>query len=118
VTILQARELKCNNCDQAKRKCSCNANVILGRLYRDYYMYNTAPSVLLKLMYSQGVPNLLYGITATSLSAGDLKSLRYSVIVWYARFLILTIGMLFLNVSIIVDMKGLVIGLEIGYFTL
>jgi hypothetical protein len=81
-------------------------------------MYNTAPSVLMKLMYSQGVPNLLYGITATSLSAGDFKSLRYSVIVWYARFLILTIGMLFLNVSIIVDMKGLVIGLEIGYFTL
>ena len=32
----------------------------------------------MKLIYSQGVQNLLYGITATSLSAGDLKSLCYS----------------------------------------
>ena len=34
--------------------------------------------MLLKLIYSQGVQNLLYGITATSLSAGDLKSLCYA----------------------------------------
>ena len=72
VTILQAKEFKCN-WDEAKRKLYCNANVIFGRLGT-----NTAPAVLLKLIYSQGVQNLLYGITATSLSAGDLKSMCYA----------------------------------------
>ena len=72
VAILQAKEFKCN-WDEAKRKFYCNANVIFGRLGT-----NTAPAVLLKLIYSQGVQNLLYGITATSLSAGDPKSLCYA----------------------------------------
>jgi hypothetical protein len=58
---------------------------------------------------------LLYGITATSLSAGDLKSLHYGVIVRFARFSIFTIGMFSLNVSIIVGYIGIV-GLEIGHF--
>ena len=72
MTIRQAREFKCN-WDEAKRKFYCNAKVVFRRLGTIYY--NTAPSVLLKLIYSQGVPNLLYGIIANSLSAGDLTSL-------------------------------------------
>ena len=56
-----------------KKKFYCNANVILGR------MGTSAPvNVLLKLIDSQSLPHLLYGISATTLSAKDIKSFSYA----------------------------------------
>ena len=59
--------------EDAKKKLYCNTNVILGR------MGTSAPiNVLLKLIDSQSVPNLLYGISATTLSAKDIKSFSFA----------------------------------------
>jgi len=72
ITIIQDKEFKCT-WDAAKKKFYCNANIILGRIG------TTAPvSVLLKLIDSQSVPHLLYGISASTLSSKDIKSFSYA----------------------------------------
>ena len=72
VTISKDKVFK-RNWEDAKKKFYCNTNVILGR------MGTSAPiNVLLKLIDSQRVPNLLYGISATTLSAKDVKSFSFA----------------------------------------
>ena len=58
---------------RCEEKFYCNTNVILGRLGT-----STPVNVLLKLIDSQSVPNLLYGISATRLSAKDIKSFSFA----------------------------------------
>src|SRR5688572_17106376 len=59
--------------DAVKRNFYCNSIVIIGRLG------TSAPvGVLLKLLNSQAITHLLYGISATTLSSKDLKSLSYA----------------------------------------
>ena len=53
----------------AKRKFHSNVNVILGRIGT-----SAAPDVVLKLINAQGLQNLLYGISATTLTQCELKS--------------------------------------------
>ena len=56
-----------------QKKFYCNVNVILGRIG------TTAPiNVLLRLIDSQSVPHLLYGISACTLSLKDIKSFNYA----------------------------------------
>jgi len=72
ITLCQSKAFKCD-WDENKRKFYCNVNVILGRLG------TSAPeAVLLKLIYSQGVQNLLYGISATTLTKTELKSFAHA----------------------------------------
>ena len=72
VTVSKDKAFKCN-WESAKKKFYCNTNVILGR------MGTAAPvNVLLRLMDSQSVPHLLYGISATTLSSKDIKSFSYA----------------------------------------
>ena len=72
MTISNDKVFKCT-WEDAKKKFYCNSNVILGR------MSTTAPiNVLLKLIDSQAVPHLLYGISATTLSSKDMKSFSYA----------------------------------------
>ena len=72
VTITNDKVFKCS-WDAAKRNFYCNSNVIIGRLG------TSAPvGVLLKLLDSQAIPHLLYGISATTLSSKDMKSLSYA----------------------------------------
>ena len=71
ITLCRAKQFTC--CwKEAKGKFYCNINTIFGRLG------TSAVSVLLKLMHSQGLPNLLYGTAATTLSATELKSFSYA----------------------------------------
>jgi len=72
VTICQSKTFKCV-WDDAKSKFYCSSNVILGRLG------TSAPStVLLRLIYSQGVQNLLYGISAATLTKIERKSFSHA----------------------------------------
>ena len=72
VTICNDNIFKCK-WEDAKKKFYCSTNVILGRIG------TSAPvNVLLKLIDSQSVPHLLYGISATTLSAKELKSFSYA----------------------------------------
>jgi len=72
VTIINDRIFKCS-WDEAKKKFYCCSNVIIGRIC------NSAPAnVLLKLLDAQAIPHLLYGISATTLSSKDMKSLTYA----------------------------------------
>jgi hypothetical protein len=72
VTIIKDKVFKCT-WEDSKKKFYCNTNIILGR------MGTSAPiNVLLKLIDSQSVPNLLYGISATTLSAKDIKSFSFA----------------------------------------
>jgi len=72
VTITNDKVFKCS-WDAAKRNFYCNSNVIIGRLG------TSAPvGVLLKLLDSQAIPHLLYGISAATLSSKDMKSLSYA----------------------------------------
>lgn len=79
ITIKNERQFRCS-WDSAKRKFYCNSNVILGRLG------TSAPiSVLLKLLDSQAIPHLLYGISASALSSKDIKSLSYAYNSMFAK---------------------------------
>ena len=72
VTITNNKAFKCS-WDAAKRKFYCNSNIIIGRLG------TSAPvNVLLKLLDSQAISHLLYGISATTLSSKDMNSLSYA----------------------------------------
>ena len=72
MTITKEKEFKCT-WEAAKKKFYCNVNVILGRIG------TTAPiNVLLKLIDSQSVPHLLYGISASTLSPKDIRSFSYA----------------------------------------
>ena len=72
ITITSNKEFNCS-WDAAKRKFYCNSNVIIGRLG------TSAPvDVLLKLLDSQAIPHLLYGISAATLSSKDIISLSYA----------------------------------------
>ena len=72
ITICQAKSFKCL-WDESKSKFYCNCNVILGRLG------TTAPAnVVLKLISTQSVQNLLYGIASTSLNNSELKSFSHA----------------------------------------
>ena len=72
VTICNDNIFKCK-WEDAKKKFYCYTNVILGRIS------TSAPvNVLLKLIDSQSVPHLLYGISATTLSTKELKSFSYA----------------------------------------
>ena len=72
MTISNNKVFKCT-WEDAKKSFYCNSNVILGR------MGTTAPiNVLLKLMESQSIPHLLYGISATTLSSKEIKSFSYA----------------------------------------
>src|SRR5579864_2043754 len=69
ITITSNKEFNCS-WDAAERKFYCNSNVIIGRLG------TSAPvDVLLKLLDSQAIPHLLYGIFAATLSSKDIISL-------------------------------------------
>ena len=72
VTICRAKAFKCN-WDESKKKFYCSANVIFGRLGT-----SASPAVCLRLIHSQGVNNLLYGIAATSLTSCELKSFSHA----------------------------------------
>ena len=72
ITITSNKEFNCS-WDAAKRQFYCNSNVIIGRLG------TSAPvDVLLKLLDSQAIPHLLYGISAATLSSKDIISLSYT----------------------------------------
>src|SRR6476469_1439196 len=72
VTICKSRSFSCS-WDDAKRKFYCNSNAILGRLG------TSAPfDELLKLINAQAVPNLIYGISAATLTTQEIKSLSYA----------------------------------------
>ena len=72
VKISKDKVFKCT-WEAAKKKFYCNTNVILGRIG------TSAPvNILLKLIYSQSVPHLLYGISATTLTSKDIKSFSYA----------------------------------------
>ena len=79
ITICQSKTFKCD-WDAAKRKFYCNSNVILGRLGT-----SASAAVLLKLIHSQGVQNLLHGISATSLTKAELKSFSYAYNSFFAK---------------------------------
>jgi len=72
VTISKDKVFKCT-WEAAKKKFYCNINVILGRMGTSARL-----NVLLKLIDSQSVPHLLYGISATTLSSKDIKSFSYA----------------------------------------
>lgn len=67
VTICKAKFFKClwNEC---RGKFYTSVNIILGRLG-----CNASIDVLLKLMHSQAVPSLLYGISAVTLPKTELR---------------------------------------------
>jgi len=79
VTLCQAKTFKCDWVEP-KNKFHCNCNVIFGRLG------TSAPAeVILKLINSQGVQNLLYGISAVTLSESDLKSFSHAYNSMFAK---------------------------------
>ena len=69
VTLCQSKTFKCL-WDDAKSKFYSSSNAIIGKLN------TSAPeSVILKLINSQGVPCLLYGIAATTSNDHEVESL-------------------------------------------
>ena len=79
VTLCRSKTFKCI-WDDAKSKFYCSSNAIIGKLGTA-----AAANVLLKLIYAQGVANLLYGISATTLSESEFKSFSYAYNSMYAK---------------------------------
>ena len=72
VKFCNSKTFKCN-WDDVKKTFYCRTNIILGRLS------TSAPAnVLLKLINAHAVPNLLYGISATSLSENETKCFSHA----------------------------------------
>ena len=101
ITLCKAKTFKCAH-DDAKRKFYCSSNVILGRLG------SSAPAnVLLKLINAHGVQNLLYGISAATLTESEIKSLLMHITACLSKFLIRSITTLLLVVNITVAIYAL-----------
>ena len=79
VTLFRAKYFKCD-WSESKGKFYCSVNIILGRLGT-----SASASVLLKLLNSQGVPNLLYGIAATTLCEIELRSFIFAYNSMFAK---------------------------------
>ena len=72
INICQSKTFKCS-WDDVKGKFYSSVNTILGRLG------TMAPiNVLMKLISSQAVPILMYGLAAVTLSSADMKSLTHT----------------------------------------
>ena len=99
ITVCKSSKFVCS-WTQAKRKCFYTSNVIFSKLGN-----STAANVILKLVFTHGVQNLLYGIAAlslTSLTSAEVDSLAWLITVSFVRFLNHTIKRLLPCVSFIV----------------
>jgi hypothetical protein len=72
ITLCKSKIFKCDWVEP-KNKYYRNCNVIFGRLGN-----SASTPVILKLVHSQGVQNLLYGISATTLSESEIKSFSHA----------------------------------------
>jgi len=72
ITVCKSSKFVCS-WTQTKRKCFYTSNVIFSKLGN-----STAANVILKLVFTHGVQNLLYGIAALSLTSAEVDSLAYA----------------------------------------